>query len=196
MTGGAASDPEVMKKEKADLRAAVLARRDAVTSTFREQASRTITQKLQALPVYTSARTVAAYASFGSEFDTRAFLDAVLSDGKHLLLPRIVKEQRVLELREVTDLEHDLVPGVWGIREPDARSPRHDANEVDFMLVPGVAFTTAGARLGYGGGFYDRLLALLRPGVPRVAGTFQLQIVDGLPESPHDQRVTMVVTEA
>jgi 5-formyltetrahydrofolate cyclo-ligase len=66
---------------------------------------------------------------------------------------------------------------------------------VDFMLVPGVAFTTNGARLGYGGGFYDRLLASLDGRTVRIAAAFQLQIVDQLPEGPHDQRVDQVVTE-
>jgi 5-formyltetrahydrofolate cyclo-ligase len=69
------------------------------------------------------------------------------------------------------------------------------ATIVDFMLVPGVAFTTNGARLGYGGGFYDRLLASLDRRTARIAAAFQLQMVDQVPEGPHDRRVDQVVTE-
>jgi 5-formyltetrahydrofolate cyclo-ligase len=63
------------------------------------------------------------------------------------------------------------------------------------MLVPGVAFAANGARLGYGGGFYDRLLASLERGIPRIAAAFELQMVDELPEGPRDERVDSVVTE-
>jgi 5-formyltetrahydrofolate cyclo-ligase len=63
------------------------------------------------------------------------------------------------------------------------------------MLVPGVAFTASGSRLGYGGGFYDRLLASFDRRVARIAAAFDLQMVDQLPEGPRDQRVDRVVTE-
>jgi 5-formyltetrahydrofolate cyclo-ligase len=101
----------------------------------------------------------------------------------------------MLEFRHVGDLAADLVPGVWGIREPAQHCPPVDPATVDFLLVPGVAFTPSGARLGYGGGFYDRLLALLDRRTVRIAGAFQLQMVEQLPEGPQDQRVSKIVTE-
>jgi 5-formyltetrahydrofolate cyclo-ligase len=195
MTGGAAPSPEAIKQAKADLRATILARRDAVEVATRLRHSQTITQKLRALPEYRAAGVVAAYAAFGSEFDTSEFLAGILADGKQLLLPRINRAQRALQLRHVTDPGADLVAGVWGIREPAEHCPIVNPATVEFMLVPGVAFTAAGARLGYGGGFYDRLLALLNARASRVAATFELQMVDRLPEAPHDQRVGKVVTQ-
>jgi 5-formyltetrahydrofolate cyclo-ligase len=65
---------------------------------------------------------------------------------------------------------------------------------VDLVLVPGVAFDAEGRRLGYGGGFYDRLLPLMRPDVARVAGAYEEQIVDRVPTAAHDQRVPCIVT--
>ncbi len=195
MTRGVASSPEATKQAKAGLRQAILARRDAADASSRSRDSQTIMQKLCALPAYRAASIVAAYASFGSEPDTSEFLARVLADGKQLLLPRINRAQRILELRHVTDLGADLAPGVWGIREPVERCPILSIGHVEFMLVPGIAFTKSGARLGYGGGFYDRLLVSLAPRAARIAGAFELQLVDQLPQGPRDQRVGQVVTE-
>ena len=195
MTRGAASSPEAIKQAKAALRQAILARRDAADASSRSRDSQTITQKLCALPAYRAANVVAAYASFGSEPDTSEFLARVLADGKQLLLPRINRAQRALELRHVTDLGADLVPGVWGIREPVERCSILSVGHVEFILVPGVAFTKSGARLGYGGGFYDRLLVSLVPRAARIACAFELQLVDQVPEAAQDQRVGQVITE-
>ena len=195
MTSRAAPSPEVLKQAKAALRQTILARRDAANVASRNSNSQTITQKLRALPAYRTANVVAAYASFGSEIDTSEFLAGILTEGKQLLLPRINHAQRILELRHVTDPRMDLVAGVWGIREPAKHCPMVSVTRVEFMLVPGVAFTPSGARLGYGGGFYDRLLASLDRRVVRIAAAFELQMVDQLPEGPHDERVDKVVTE-
>ncbi len=196
MTSSAAFSPEAIKQAKAALRKAVLERRDAADAASRIRDSHTITQKLSALPAYRTAHVVAAYASFGSEFDTSEFLATVLADGKQLVLPRINRAERALELRHVVDMGADLVSGIWGIREPAQRCPILPPAKVEFMLVPGVAFTANGARLGYGGGFYDRLLLSLGRGTARVAAAFKLQMVDQLPEDPHDQRVDAIVTQA
>ena len=190
----AASSSELLQA-KAALRKEVIARRDAADGEMRNRAAQAIIRDLLGLPAYRAAGTVAAYASFGSELDTSAFIAKTLADGKQLLLPRINRAQRALELRHVTDPEVDLVAGVWGIREPAEHCEIVPVAMIDFMLVPGVAFTQDGARLGYGGGFYDRLLASLDRHTARIAAAFQLQIVEQLPEGPQDQRVDVVVTE-
>lgn len=194
MTRSAASSSELLQA-KAALRKEVIARRDAADGEMRNRAAQAIIRDLLGLPAYRAAGTVAAYASFGSELDTSAFIAKTLADGKRLLLPRINRAQRALELRHVTDPEVDLVAGVWGIREPSEHCEIVPVAMIDFMLVPGVAFTQDGARLGYGGGFYDRLLASLDRRTARIAAAFQLQIVEQLPEGPQDQRVDVVVTE-
>jgi 5-formyltetrahydrofolate cyclo-ligase len=194
MTRGAASSSELLQA-KAALRKVIIARRDAADGEMRNRAAQAIVRNLLELPAYRGAGTVAAYASFGSELDTSAFIAKTLADGKQLLLPRINRAQRALELRRVIDPAADLVAGVWGIREPAEHCVIVPLATIEFMLVPGVAFTQSGARLGYGGGFYDRLLAALDRRTARIAAAFQLQIVAQLPEGPHDQRVDTVVTE-
>ena len=195
MTSGAALSPEALKHAKTALRHTILARRDASEIATRRSNSQSITRKLSAIRAYREANVVAAYASFGSELDTSEFLAGVLTDGKRLVLPRVNRAQRALELRHVRDLAADLVSGVWGIREPAQHCPIVSVDKVEFLLIPGVAFAPSGARLGYGGGYYDRLLASLDRRVARIAAAFELQMVDCLPEGPLDQRVDQVVTE-
>jgi len=185
---------EALRSAKKALRVSVIARRDALDAETRNRDSRIITAKLLALPQYHAAGLVCAYASFGSAFDSAAFCSDVVASGKRLLLPRIDRTARMLELREVSNLDSDLVAGVWGIREPAERCPIVPPTAVEFLLVPGVAFTAAAERLGYGGGFYDRLLAGLNAKTPRVAAAFNLQVVDSIPTGPNDQRVHLIVT--
>ena len=186
---------ESLRSAKKNLRASVIARRDALDVETRRRDSQAITAKLLALPAYRAAGVVCAYASFGSEFDTAAFCSDVVAAGKRLLLPRVNHAARVLELREVKNLGGDLVAGVWGIREPAERCPIVPSSAVEFLLVPGVAFTATGERLGYGGGFYDCLLSGLNATTPLVAAAFALQVVDSIPTGPDDQHVHLIVTE-
>jgi len=174
----------------------VLAARDALPIAERAALSAAITARLLWLPAYRNADCVSAYMSIGSEFDTAAFVADILASGKRLLLPRVDRAQRALVFHFVDDPARDLVPGTWGIREPDpARCPAIEFRAADFVLVPGVAFTRAGDRLGYGGGFYDGQLAKLPAAARKVAAGFSLQVLDSLPTGPRDVKVDAVVTE-
>ena len=180
---------------KAALRRAILLRRDALPEGERVLLSARIVATILDLPAYENAGVVLAYASFGTELQTDELLRRVLDDGKGLLLPRV--ERGDLCLYEVRDLAGDLELGTWGIREPKPdRCPPADPDSVGFALIPGVAFDKRARRLGYGGGFYDRLLAGGLPeGTPLVSGAFGVQIVDEVPTDPHDAPVDLVVTE-
>ena len=185
----------VVAGKKASRRRA-LAMRDVLSADARDRKSQAITERLLALPAFVAADTVAAYASFGTEFNTEAFLAAVLARGKRLVLPRVTSELHELAFHFVTDLDRSLLPGTWGIREPDpAQCAVANADQIDFMLVPGVAFTAQCERLGYGGGFYDAAINRSRADAAKVAAAFAVQIVDEIPLEPHDQRVDLVVTE-
>jgi 5-formyltetrahydrofolate cyclo-ligase len=181
---------------KKTMRARMLAVRDALGRDLRKQHCAAITERLLTLPGFAAARIVASYVSFGSEFDTEAFNEAVLASGKRLILPRIDRPQRAMSFHAVTELRESLLPGVWGIREPDPLvCPRAELDDVDLMLVPGLAFTSRGERLGYGGGFYDAAIDLTRTRAIKIAAAFSAQIVEALVVEPHDRIVDMVVTE-
>jgi 5-formyltetrahydrofolate cyclo-ligase len=187
---------EAVAAAKAALRLTVKARRDALSPAARAAFSARITARLLELDSYCAAQTVLAYSSFGSEFDTSALIRHALAQGKTLLLPRVVRGSRDLALHVVKDLGRDLQPGVWGILEPKPECA-HITQVFYFkwILVPGLAFTPGCERLGYGAGFYDRLIARCTQKPALVAAAFATQMVDEMPCTTADQRVELVVTE-
>jgi len=194
--GDGAQLPGALRDDKQKLRTRLLSVRAALDRAEHARLSGLITGRLLSLAEFERAGCVLAYLSFGSEFDTGEFVCALQARGCALVLPRIDLARRVLTLHRVSDPELDTVPGVWGIREPDPqRCPSADRAEIDAVLVPGVAFTAAGGRLGYGGGFYDRLLRGWPGRVPLVGPAFELQVVEGLPLGPDDEPIDTVVTE-
>ncbi len=173
-----------------------MGRRDALDATARAAASAAITAHILSLESFQRARCVLAYASIGSEFDTGAVLSHVIQT-RTLVLPRVDKTTRSLQLYFVQNLEADLQPGVWGIREPRAdRCALAPLDAIDWVIAPGVAFTRRGERLGYGGGYYDQLLARFSPRPAVVAAAFDSQIVPDVPLESSDLPVDIVVTES
>ena len=185
-----------MSVTKAEMRKQMTARRDALAPEERARLARRLTEQLTALPQYAAARSVLATMAIGSEWDTRVFLERARADGKAIVLPRIGPPPRRLELHEVADLERDLIPGVWDIPEPDpARCPRRTLGEVDFALVPALAVDARGYRLGYGAGYFDKLLAG-RGARPFCATALPAAFhVARLAAEPHDVAVDLVLDE-
>ena len=181
---------------KAAMRRELLAARDALFSGGSAAFSAEITARLRSLTEYRRARTVLTTLSFGTEWDTRAFAEAVLADGKILVLPRVVREPRSLALHAVTDLGAALVPGVWGIEEPDPAScPQVPISQVDFALLPALSCSDEGVRLGYGAGYFDRLLAGAGTRTFRVVALPEALVRDRVPCEPHDVPVDALLTE-
>ncbi len=186
--------------EKQRIRKGMLAKREQLPEQVRAAYNETITQRLLQLPAYQHADTVLGYMNFGSEFASENWVALALSQGKRLVLPRVNCHTNALELYRVDDPENQLEAGLWGIREPvvERCEQLKAINEVEFILLPGIAFDQTGARLGYGGGFYDKLLAhihdaSIRPAL--AAAAFGLQIVERIPQEKTDVSVEWIVTE-
>jgi len=178
------------------MRARILAARDALSPQARAEADRRIANYLAQLPEYQDARTLLITLNFGSEVSTGLIGEMALASGKTLLAPRVNSATKMLDLYEIRDLAADLASGLWGIPEPRPLACRPaSADEIDWVLVPGIAFDRFGGRLGYGGGYYDRLLPLLPPGVPNAAAAYSLQLVDRVPHGRHDLRIKTLVTD-
>lgn len=184
-------------ERKKILRKNLLRERDALPASERFVASLAITERIVAMPQYQLSSTVLGYMNFGSEFASELWVAHALADGKRLVLPRVNRHTNALDLYLVQDLETRLEAGLWGIREPVVeRCERlNRLNEVEFALVPGVAFCKDGARLGYGGGYYDKLLARFTHRPTLIAAAFALQMVAELPQEPTDLHVEWIVTE-
>jgi len=179
-----------VREAKRALRRRIKDWRDGLSSTEREAMSDQVAGRVFGLDAYRGAACVLAYAAFGSEVATEAITARLLSEGKCLALPRVSDEG--LTLHRIDDLKADLVEGVWGIPEPDPACPVVAPEEVDLFLLPGLAFDVGGNRLGYGRGYFDRVLARA-PG-EKVALAFDGQVVDQVPVGPGDTPVNAVVT--
>jgi 5-formyltetrahydrofolate cyclo-ligase len=184
-----------VREQKRALRERVVAARDAMPQSQHRAAGAAIAATLAQREDFVRARSVLLTLPFGSEWDTGPLLKAASAHGATVLLPRVHVATRMLELCAITDLARDVQPGYRGILEPGAHCQRADVASVDWVLVPGVAFDAEGRRLGYGGGFYDRLLPLLPAHAVRIAGAFELQLVDRVPAATHDRPVQAIVTE-
>ncbi len=188
--------PEDIAKQKAELRWHMLDRRDALDEGVRAQLNHSITGKLLALPEYAKPKTILAYMSIGSEFDTAEFIRELLASGKILALPKVNKAKKILELYLVNNPATELRRGMWGIAEPDeAICQRIAIDEVDLVLVPGLVFDTLGYRIGYGGGYYDKLLASRDKKTYLIAAAYSVQLVQTIPVLPHDIKLEKIITE-
>ena len=184
-----------LRDDKRTLRESLIAARDALPAAMRARASRSIADRIAALPAWRAARVVLLTLPFRSEWDARLAVRDALADGKTVAVPRVDAPARMLHALVIEDLERDVEPGYRGIPEPRADRPTIPLDRIDWVLVPGIAFDPAGKRLGYGGGYYDRLLPLLPPAAERVAGAFEAQIVERVPAARHDIGVDCIVTE-
>jgi len=183
-----------MSTSKNSLRQEVLAKRDAISQAARQAFTVDLLVNISSLPEWKKANTVLLYLGIKTEFDPTPLVEAALSMEKTVVLPRILKAENRLEIRQIQSLDQDLVSGVWGLREPDPSScPEIEPAKLDFVLVPGVAFDLQGNRMGYGAGFYDRLLSDQRLVAPRISAFFSEQLVDQVPHEAHDLPVDIMV---
>ena len=164
-------------------------RRRALTPEARRAASEIICAKLAALDFRSS---IAVYLASPQEIDLSPFIRKTLESGVKVVAPRWNGETYELAALKGLDVAH-LRQGQMGILEP-AEAEIVSPKEVGIWLVPGLAFTRNGKRLGYGGGWYDRLLCKVPKRVPKIGIAYAFQLVDELPTEPHDIRLTSVVS--
>lgn len=180
-----------LRQRKRALRRAVVERRGRLSADERAEKSEAIASRVLSLPEVRAAGTVMAFWSFGSEVETSPLIERLHGAGKRVLLPRTDAD----EVAAVGYAPGDpVVATSFGAMEP-AGPEVVRPEEVDVVIAPGVAFDRRGARVGYGGGFYDRFLSRTRPDAPVVAIAFSVQIVDEVPEGRGDRRVDAIVTE-
>lgn len=187
-----------IQARKQVLRQSIIAAREKLPAAERSRLSRAVVRSICDLPDYRQAATVLGYLNFGAELEAELWVRQALADGKQVLLPRVNRASKHLDIYKIQDLHQDVVPGTWGICEPvvDRCIKQEALGTVDFILLPGVAFTRKGVRLGYGGGFYDKLLAQMPHQPTLVAGAFALQVVQEIPREKTDRNVGWLVTEA
>jgi 5-formyltetrahydrofolate cyclo-ligase len=178
---------------KNELRAAALARRDALRAEQRTRAARAVAARMLPLDI-TASTIVAGYAPIRGEIDPVPLMRRLAARGATLAMPAIAARNAALAFRRWKPGDA-LAPGEFGIPEPSATAVRVNP---DIVLVPLAAFDRAGHRIGYGAGYYDRTLAQLREIklIAAVGLAFSVQEVPQVPALSHDVRLDYVLTEA
>lgn len=176
------------KAEKARLRRLLLDRRDLLSYEFIKIASEQIHKNLQKINFFKKAEKIGAYYSIGSEVLTKDILQEILKSRKELSISKVVDDNLVF--KKISSFS-DLEKGNFSIMEPKGNCP--DTTEMDVMLVPAIAMTRNGQRLGYGYGYYDRYLASTRS--ETIALTYSKQIVKKIPATQQDVKIDYIVTE-
>ena len=192
-----AIDEAVMDILKVNIRREMRAKRKALSDAERICHSQKICRGLLARTDIQAAiqakKPIAVYLASRWEIDLGDFISTVLRQGGKIVAPRWTGTDYDLAEIAAVDEEH-LVAGPMGILEPRGNLPRVASSEVGVWIVPGLAFTRDGRRLGYGGGWYDRLLAGVSVRVPKLGIAYDFQVVEDLPHAAHDILLTGVVS--
>lgn len=178
-----------LKGKKEALRARLREARDSIPEGDRVAAAARIADRLpRALD---GASNVMIFMSFGSEVPTDGICQRLASTGHRLSVPHI-------ETGELVPVEYTpgevVAEAVWRIREP-AELRAVDPTEIDAVVTPGLGFDRSGYRIGYGGGFYDRLLRRCRKDALRIGIGFQIQVIPEVPHGDKDEPLQLVLTD-
>jgi 5-formyltetrahydrofolate cyclo-ligase len=180
-----------MTDAKRELRRQVRAARGGLGLEARACAASAVAARLLSLPEIAGARAVLAYAATGEELDPAPVVAALRARGVRIAYPRVCGPGEI-SLHWAADEE--LRPGYCGILEPVENAESASIDDIDLVLVPGVAYDGSCRRLGMGGGFYDRLLPNLPAGSIAVGLAFDEQVVSEIPCESHDVALAIVVT--
>lgn len=178
-------------RDKKSLRLHFKELRNRITEESWKEKSELISANFLSSSIYKSFTKICFYYPINREVDLRSALYRAL-DEKEVYLPRVDPVNKKLTFHRIFDL-NDLTPGPFNIPEPSKDRPEIDVRLLEVILVPGIAFDLRKGRLGYGGGFYDRVLSGYRGLKVGVAFTFQ--IIDELPLDDHDIRMDFIITE-
>ena len=181
-----------MNERKRALRAELIAVRAGLSSDDRAARSLILADRIAELPGFLGAKVVALYAPLGTEADPGEIARRAVERGVTLVYPRVSRSDRRLSFaRSAPDA---LLPGPVGALEPSPVAPEVPLGEIDCVVVPCLAFSSDGLRLGRGGGYYDATLPAM-PRALRVGLGFEAQLVPELPREPHDAPLDAIVTE-
>ncbi|TMI47567.1 5-formyltetrahydrofolate cyclo-ligase [Candidatus Bathyarchaeota archaeon] len=183
--------------EKENLRRYMLRLRDRQSVGEIEQKSQDIIDQVLHLHEYVRARGIACYVNKDSEVNTRPLIRATLDQEKRVLIPVVKKGDIELFYSEIKDLGSELAPGTFGILEPKPENVHPvSLDTVDVMFVPGIVWDREGYRLGWGRGYFDRVIKNLPQHVRSAGLAFNMQLIGKVPRDQFDVPVDIVVTES
>lgn len=179
--------------DKRKIRKEILRQRDSIAGGDKKAKDDSIKNFLINLPEFEKAHRILFYASYKSEVDTFALMNYCISINKIIALPKVNKESFELEIYEIKNLS-ELQAGYQNIPEPLLPKDRTmHIKDIDLIIVPGVAFDEKCNRLGYGKGFYDKMLN--EKSSPAIALSYEEQVVDSVPAESHDIKMDKIITD-
>jgi len=193
------------KEEKQSARKSAQRLISSLSEDRRHSAAIKICNKISAIQPWKEAEIVLAYLSFGAELDADPLIRTALEEGKSVFVPRV--KGHLMSFHQLTSLDGPFNKGVFGIREPLESSEQWEiqqSGKSSMIIVPGLAFDKTGARLGRGGGYYDRFLSETRKAC-RTAGypaplcigyAYHEQIVEYVPTEVFDEKIDGLITDS
>jgi len=180
---------------KQKIRQTFLRKRYMLPADIKKEKDELIKKHVIEQPEFIKAKTVLFYASFRSEADTKEIINISLKTGKTVILPKVDTKEKALKLYEIKDL-NELSPGYMQIMEPKASEERlKNLADIDLILIPGAAFDLQGNRLGYGAGFYDKLLSGMEKRILIIAPAYEEQIAEKIASESHDVKADRIITD-
>jgi len=159
--------------------------------------SKIISKKILSLKEIKELKNIMIYVSYRSEVSTNKLIISLLNNNKRIFAPYCIKDEKRMEVVEIENPDQDLEKGAYGIKEPAKRirNNKIDPKNLDIVVVPAVAFSKSGYRVGYGGGYYDRFLERLANKTITIGINYEEMLFDTVPKEDHDLAVDMVVTD-
>ena len=185
----------MVKEEKKLLRKELLDRRNLMSDEFISNTSNKIFEKISLMECYRNAETIMIYVTYGKELITYDFINQMIAEGKKVVTPTCRKDH-TMALCVTKSFPEGFERTKLGILEiPEDKAELVDETELDLIISPGIAFTLEGKRLGYGGGYYDRLFEKIREDCLILCPTFDSFFVDDIPVEEHDRTVDILISE-
>lgn len=184
----------MMHSQKKEIRTAMISRRKKLAREDAEALSDIIQHRIMKSRVFERSSAIMAYMPTQNEVRIELLIKTGLDLGKNILLPRVLDQSR-MEAVPIRSLESNLPAGFKGIREPDPSISAVDPKIIDLVILPGIAYDRNGYRIGFGGGYYDRFIPLLRKDCILLAPAYAFQVLDHIPSEPFDRPVHLIVTE-
>jgi len=161
-------------------------------STF----SNKIIEKIMKLPEFINCKNIMLYLSFNNEVNTYAFAKWCLENDKKVIVPYCIKETREIIPYEINNLQNDISKSTFGIMEPKhAILKKSNIEDIDLIIVPGVAFDKLCNRIGFGAGYYDRFLPKKSKDTSTIGIAYDYQVIDKIPTDDYDVPLDFIITE-
>lgn len=180
-------------ESKSKLRKRILNVRNNMSEEDVKKNSNAIMDKITSLDIYKHSKVVFIYMDFKNEVMTSNLIKRMLSEKKRVVIPYTDNINTVLIPSEITK-ESDLKLNSFGYYEPKSILPVN-IEEIDLVIVPGVVFDKNLNRIGFGKGYYDKILNRLKPSAKKVAVAHEFQVLENIPAEEHDVKMDMIITE-